>query len=115
MLTEPKSLFITVADECHWGPAAFAAHDQMVNDNTSKRGAEEGSASAPQLSELLQQENYVVLLVSATPYNVISRKSRLPEEYMVLKIPSSPVMGHGDAKGIALPHGCKPYDVFQLR
>ena len=83
----PKRLFVTIADECHWGPSAFQAHDQMVNDYSApQQAAAETSASGRQ--SLLQQKNYIVLLVSATPYNILSRKSRIPEEYVVLAAPS---------------------------
>lgn len=83
----PARLFVTIADECHWGPKAFQAHDQMVNDCVApQQAAAETSASGRQ--NLLLQKNYIVLLVSATPYNVLSRDSRIPEEYVVLADPS---------------------------
>ena len=78
-----KRLFITIADECHWGPKAFQAHDKMVNDCVPENDAVGRSADAR--GSLLQQENYFVLLVSATPYNVLSRASRIPEEYMFVE------------------------------
>lgn len=78
----PNRLFITVADECHWGPKAYQAHDKMVNDNEPEEEAAGTSAGAR--DSLLQQENYFALLVSATPYNVISKGSHIPEEYMVI-------------------------------
>ena len=81
----PTLLFITVADECHWGPKAYQAHDKMVNDYASEEAA--AGSSTGVRGSLLQQENYFVLLVSATPYNVISKGSRIPEEYMVIAQP----------------------------
>jgi len=83
----PKRLFITIADECHWGPKAFQAYDKMVNDYAEGQAA--GSSGSVQ-DGLLQQENYFVLLVSATLYNVISRASLIPEEYMVIATPNTP-------------------------
>lgn len=78
----PERLFITVADECHWGPKAYQAHDKMVNDYIPETDSVASNADAR--DDLLQQKNYFVLLVSATPYNVLSRNSSIPEEYMVL-------------------------------
>ncbi|DBB08167.1 TPA: hypothetical protein ACH3X3_008354 [Trebouxia sp. C0006] len=89
----PKRLFITIADECHWGPKAFQAYDKMVNDYAEGQAA--GSSGSVQ-DGLLQQENYFVLLVSATPYNVISRASLIPEEYMVIATPNTPGLQQHD-------------------
>ena len=74
VFSNQKMLFVTVADECHWGPKACAAHDMMVNDYSGENDSQ---------PSLLDQENYLVLLVSATPYNVISTASRLPEAFLM--------------------------------
>lgn len=71
-----KRLFITIADECHWGPVQGKVHDKMLNDYTISPDADD---------DLLQQENYIALLVSATPYNVLTEDSHLPERYLVVK------------------------------
>ena len=79
--SSPTRLFITIADECHWGPTACQAHDKMVNDYTDNN---------PDViqQDLLECKNHVVLLVSATPFNVLSQNSRLPEKYVVTKFPA---------------------------
>lgn len=38
-------------------------------------------------SDLLLRKNHIVLLVSATPYNVLSQSSRIPEEYVITCTP----------------------------
>ena len=55
----------------------------MVNDYQQPSPSEAGSSAAGAQS-LLEQANYLVLLVSATPYNILSKDSRLPEKYMVV-------------------------------
>lgn len=78
--SSPTRLFITIADECHWGPTACQAHDKMVNDYTDKPDVIQ--------QDLLECKNHIVLLVSATPFNVLSQNSRLPEKYVVTKFPA---------------------------
>jgi len=56
------TLFLLVADECHWAALKDKPHDRYVNDN-----------------ELLAAENVVVLLVSATPYCLLTADSRIPD------------------------------------
>ena len=36
---------------------------------------------------LLECKNHIVLLVSATPYNVLSRTSRIPEKFVITHAP----------------------------
>ena len=79
IMENDKCLYITIADECHWGPTACQAHDKMVNDYHDNPASTD--------SELLQRKNHIVLLVSATPYNVLSRNSRIPEEYVITCTP----------------------------
>ena len=57
---KPGMLFVLIADECHWGPTTGGQHDKFVND-----------------PELVEAANVLILLVSATPYNVLTCKSRL--------------------------------------
>ena len=60
--TNPGTLFVVIADECHWGALQAKPHDRYVND-----------------ADLCQKENVVVLLVSATPYCLLTADSRLPK------------------------------------
>lgn len=56
----PDQLFVLIADEAHWGIKAGSAHDCFVN--------------SPKLTKLA---NVLVLLVSATPANLLTFKSRI--------------------------------------
>ena len=58
----PAVLFVLIADECHWGPTVGGEHDRFVND-----------------PELIEAANVLTLLVSATPYNVLTRNSRIDQ------------------------------------
>lgn len=60
---KPHTLFLMIADECHWGANWKAPHDTYIND-----------------PELNAAENVIVLLVSATPYCLLTLDSRLPEK-----------------------------------
>ena len=70
---EPRTLFVLVVDECHWGIVQYKAHDCMVNP-VSVEGRDRRL-----VDELLQSPNLVSLLVSATPENVLTRDTRIPE------------------------------------
>ena len=54
-----------VADEAHWGIRARSAHDIYVNS-----------------TEFAELPNAIVLLVSATPANLLTSKSRIPAEML---------------------------------
>ncbi len=58
-------LFVMIFDESHWGIGKGGAHDSILNDN-----------------DLLESENVMALLVSATPYNNLTCDSRIPERYV---------------------------------
>ena len=65
---KPTTLFIIIADECHWGitkdkDQAPSAHNLFIN--------EWGKEKSPR--------NVVVLQISATPFNLLTQNSRLPE------------------------------------
>ena len=60
-----KRLHVFIADEAHWGIKGGSVHDKYVNDNT-----------------LTNQHNSVVLLVTATPANLLTGSSRVPEVYL---------------------------------
>lgn len=57
--------------------------------------------------DLLECKNYFVLLVSATPYNMLSQTSRIPEKYVITGTPP----GRADQDKFQL---LKPHMVLQL-
>ena len=70
---KPRTLFIIIADECHWGitkdkDQTPSAHNLFIN--------EWGKENSPR--------NVVVLQISATPFNLLTQNSRLPEVKCVL-------------------------------
>ena len=85
----------------------------MINDYYPEDDVASTSEVRAQ-QDLLLQQTYLVLLVSATPYNVLSRVSRLPEEYIVVNMPDAVSRLHG-SQSISFPAGCQPYNIFQLR
>ena len=77
---EPRTLFIFIADECHYG---------MVRDFTRRADGELGAASSSVHDECLNDatlaahSNHVVtLLCSATPYCTLTQDSRVPKVRM---------------------------------
>ena len=58
-------LHVFIADEAHWGIKGGSVHDKYVNDST-----------------LMKQPNIVILLVTATPANLLTGSSRVPEVYL---------------------------------
>ena len=74
---KPNTLFVIVADECHWGiTQGEQAHNRLINDWNDE-----------------DHVNVIVLQVSATPYNLLTKNSRLPV------VPYSPPL-LGPAKGL---------------
>ena len=70
---KPTTLFIIIADECHWGitkdkDQTPSAHNLFIN--------EWGKEKSPR--------NVVVLQISATPFNLLTQNSRLPEVKSIL-------------------------------
>ena len=70
---KPRTLFIIIADECHWGitkdkDQTPSAHNLFIN--------EWGKENSPR--------NVVVLQISATPFNLLTQNSRLPEVNCIL-------------------------------
>lgn len=61
---KPNTLFLIIVDECHYACLKGQPHDQYVNDPL-----------------LLCSENVVVVCISATPYPLLTRDSRVPERY----------------------------------
>ncbi|KAL3904301.1 MAG: hypothetical protein SGPRY_011340 [Prymnesium sp.] len=57
---EPETLFIIIADECHYAPTRGGAQDKYINDEL-----------------MLKKLNVVVLLISATPFNCLTKTSRI--------------------------------------
>ena len=70
---KPKTLFIIIADECHWGITKDkdqkpSAHNLFINnwcENTTEK------KKSPR--------NVVVVQISATPFNLLTQDSRIPE------------------------------------
>ncbi|CAM9719306.1 unnamed protein product, partial [Pylaiella littoralis] len=60
------TLFVLVADECHYGCTVGGAHDEYVND-----------------PDLHRCDNFVLLGVSATPYNCLTKKSRVDKSNVI--------------------------------
>jgi hypothetical protein len=71
---DKKKLFVMIFDECHSSNTEYGAMDIFLND-VKRAGA------------TLQLENVIPVLVSATPYNVLSMDSRVPEMYVGIKSP----------------------------
>ena len=70
---KPKTLFVIIADECHWGitkdkEKKYSAHNLFINEWC--RG------NSPR--------NVIVVQISATPYNLLTQNSRLPVVQCVL-------------------------------
>ena len=61
--SKPAVLYVMIADECHWGPTLDGAHNRYINDE-----------------ELVGACNLLLLLVSATPYNVLTHNSRVDQK-----------------------------------
>ena len=64
---KPETLFIIIADECHWGITKDkdqkpSAHNLFINNWCEK-----------------SPKNVVVVQISATPFNLLTQDSRLPE------------------------------------
>lgn len=83
-------LFVMIVDECHFGITANQAHDMIVNDFSWADGKDAkrskcDKAGRPHATsgKLLEQRNLVTILVSATPYNLLTNMSRLPLEFVV--------------------------------
>ncbi|DBA71017.1 TPA: hypothetical protein ACH3X2_011447 [Trebouxia sp. C0005] len=84
-----NKLFVMIVDECHVGITANQAHDMIVNDFSWANGDEaqrckcdKSGVPHPSSGQLLHQHNLVTILVSATPYNLLTSKSRLPLKYI---------------------------------
>ncbi|KAJ1483892.1 hypothetical protein T484DRAFT_1895221, partial [Baffinella frigidus] len=59
--TEPRTLFVVIDDESHWNVNKGGVHCKWVND-----------------ARLCGSANVLILLCSATPYNNLTRESRIP-------------------------------------
>lgn len=86
-----------VVDECHYGATLRQAHDTYVNDYASLQRT--GQA------ELLQQDNFLTLLVSATPYSMLTNSSRIPNSLFV------PCQLSSRQQALAEKSGLSPLDV----
>ena len=63
VITEEKTLFFIVHDEAHFAPVKFNLVDQFIND-----------------PEVSQSPNLILLQVSAPPYCLVTKNSRIPDE-----------------------------------
>ena len=71
------TLYVLVVDECHFAPTA---------PTLPKNAGEKGKPAAIPLlhePEMRGKKNFVVLLISATPYNCLSTNSSIPENNIV--------------------------------
>ena len=68
---EKGTLFVMVCDEAHWGVNKGGAYDRMMNAPDEFPGL----SSAP---------NLVQIFVSATPFNLLTKESRIPKENVVV-------------------------------
>ena len=66
VLTEEKTLFFIVHDEAHFAPIQDNLVDGFINDPA-----------------IIQAPNVILLQVSATPYCLVTKNSRIPEENVV--------------------------------
>lgn len=90
-LTNSNKLFVMIVDECHYGATRQQAHDTYVNDhnwhddgNHVQHGPQKGRGHRPAgTADLLEQDNFLTLLVSATPYSVLTDSSRIPDSLFV--------------------------------
>lgn len=79
-----------IVDECHYGATDRQAHDTYVNDchlvledGSIHHGPWKDKTSAKGQPKLLEQPNFLTLLVSATPYCMLSCNSRIPHRLFV--------------------------------
>lgn len=68
-----NTLYVIIADECHYAITKGNAHDIFVND-WQHVGTD---------SWAMSMDNVFVLQVSATPYNILSKDSIFPERYVI--------------------------------
>lgn len=74
-----------IVDECHYGATRQQAQDTYVNGYKADQ-LQHGSQTVDTLpgeAQLLQQTNFLTLLVSATPYSMLTDKSRIPDTLFV--------------------------------
>lgn len=71
--TNPDTLHVIIVDECHFAATNGGEYDKFVND--------------PAIRLL---PNLVVLMVSATPYNALTRNARIPRDDRFLYDPAQP-------------------------
>ena len=83
---KPQTLFVIVADECHWG---------ITKDKASKPSAH--NLFINEWSKGNPPKNVIVLQISATPFNLLTQNSRLPlVPCVILKDNVSPTNQAGD-------------------
>ena len=83
----PRTLFVVIADECHWG--------------ITKGGGQKPSAHNLFINEWCKDnipKNAVVVQISATPFNLLTANSRLPKVKCELMKETTPAYQAGDLK-----------------
>lgn len=107
-----NKLFVMIVDECHYGATDRQAHDTYVNDcnhETDKHhGPWQDKTAKKGIAQLLRQKNFLTLLVSATPYCMLSCNSRIPD---ALYIPRH--VTDQQLQSISGEHLVRRLDVFQ--
>lgn len=105
-----RKLFIMIVDECHYGATFQQAQDTYVNDynwqgvdGASRHGPKGKLVVDPKQgpAKMLQRGNVLTLLVSATPYCMLTSNSRLPSNLYVSHSVTT------------LPEGLKQLDVLK--
>lgn len=81
-------LFVMIVDEAHHRAKRHSAHDAFVNDLRWKIKGQGQAMCGPWQKDAEEDpsawpNNPITLLVSATPYNVITADSRVPRQYYV--------------------------------
>ena len=88
-------LHVVIADECHSAITLNGAHDYFINDRHDK-ALDKTYKGEDRKGELLDCDNLLVLLVSATPYNVVAKHSYLEEGRIVHWFPPPPPGSNDD-------------------
>ena len=90
---KPKTLFVIIADECHWGITKDKAHNLFINewckDNSPR--------------------NVVVVQISATPFNLLTTNSRIPEVRCVVLCDNTTTSESKYRAGDLLVLGTEPF------
>ncbi|KAK2154422.1 hypothetical protein LSH36_269g08046 [Paralvinella palmiformis] len=82
---EPDTLFLIIADEAHWGVGKAEKHPTNGAEGDQERVGSKSGANDRLINCWTDEyPNVIVLLVTATGYNLKSEESRLPNQMAVL-------------------------------